>query len=158
MAKQSKVRALEPTDSMRQAAVKILWSRFADMWALRSSVAKGEDVEAVHDMRVASRRLRVVMQTFRPCFPKVSYRRHYRCIQQVADLLGEVRDRDVLIEELRGDEQRLPPDRRLAVQELINDLSTERDASRLRLQELLRDLHKNAYDREFIAYLARQDR
>ncbi|GAC1329823.1 MAG: hypothetical protein NVS2B16_16130 [Chloroflexota bacterium] len=157
MAKQSKVKGLDAGDSIREAAVKILWVRFNDMWALWAPVSKGTDVEALHDMRVASRRLRTVMQTFRPCFPKSSFRRHYTCIQQIADLLGEVRDRDVLIEELNNDEERLVPEQRLEVRQLITELSDEREASRALLQKQLRDLHDEAYDRTFLGYLARQE-
>jgi putative phosphoesterase len=58
---------------------------------------KGEDVEYVHKMRVASRRIRVVLPLFRRCFPKKRFRKWLRQIKQVAKFLGEARDLDVQI-------------------------------------------------------------
>src|SRR5436305_14690825 len=103
LAKQSEIRGLTAQDSARSAAMKTLWTLFEDMWALHRGVLEESDIEAVHDMRVASRRLRTAMQTFRDCLPKRFYQRHYRRVRELADLLGEVRDRDILIEELEAD-------------------------------------------------------
>lgn len=155
MAKGSDVRGLAAEDSVMQAAVKILWTRFEDMWALRDAVLKDFDVDGVHDMRVASRRLRTAMQTFKPCFPRRSYREHYDAIRALADLLGEVRDRDVLLEELDGDVERLAPDERSGVEGLIAELRLQQEHHRAGLRALLEKLDRDAYDRDFLGYLAR---
>ncbi|MGI8826902.1 MAG: CHAD domain-containing protein [Chloroflexota bacterium] len=155
MAKASTVRAIDPSNSVSEAAVKIIWTRFEDMWGLHDAVIGGTDVEAVHDMRVGSRRLRVAMQTFRTCFSERSFKAQFRTVQSVADLLGEVRDRDVLIDELCGDEGKLPPEQRHAVQAYVSDLKAERDGKRDELRLLLTDLRSRAYDRAFLSYLGR---
>jgi CHAD domain-containing protein len=156
MAKGSEVQGLAPEDETRQAAVKILWTRFEDMWSYLDAVAKDFDADAVHDMRVASRRLRTAMQTFRPCFPRKSYKRHYERVRALADALGEVRDRDVLIEELKGDVERLPEDQRSGVQGLVETLRSERKQGRVALLSMLEQLQVSAYDRDFLSYLARR--
>src|SRR5205823_1681518 len=55
------------------------------------------DIERVHDMRVASRRLRAVLEIFAPCFPKAEFRDALRDVKALADALGERRDPDVHI-------------------------------------------------------------
>jgi CHAD domain-containing protein len=59
----------------------------------------GEDVEELHDMRVATRRLRAALDVFRDILPP-----HYRALTPelawLAQLLGTVRDLDVQIERL----------------------------------------------------------
>ena len=60
------------------------------------------DIERVHDMRVATRRLRAALEVFEPCFPKKRYREALREVKALADALGERRDRDVTIVALDG--------------------------------------------------------
>ena len=86
------------------------------MWDQRDGVLKHFDVEAVHDMRVSSRRLRTAMQTFRPCFARKTFKPHAERIKALADLLGEVRDRDVMVDELKTDLERLPEDERAGLE------------------------------------------
>lgn len=156
MAKGSQVQGLAPSDDIRSAAVKILWTRFEDMWVYRDAVAGGSDADAVHDMRVASRRLRTAMQTFGPCFPRASYKDHYRRVTELADALGRVRDGDVLIEELKADVARLPEDQRGGVAATVEQLRSERKENRSELRALLDHLDACAYDRVFLSYLARR--
>jgi CHAD domain-containing protein len=155
MAKASEVQGLQAGDELRAAAVKILWTRFEDMWEYRDAVVKEFDADAVHDMRVASRRLRTAMQTFRPCFHRKSYKDHYQRITGLADALGRVRDRDVQLEELRADLEQLPDDQRSGVAGLVETLRAERKEARADLRSLLKDSETAAYDRDFLSYLAR---
>lgn len=155
MAKASDVRGLSCDDTLAAAAGKILWTRFEDMWALRAGVIGSLDVEAIHDMRVGSRRLRTAMQTFRPCFFGKAFRRHYRRVRELADLLGEVRDRDVMIEELEATLAGLPEDGRAELCQVVDRLRTEREEHRVALCALLERLNRSAYDRDFLSYLAR---
>ena len=64
----------------------------------RGRVLDTADIERVHDMRVATRRLRAVMEIFAPCFPKKQHRRALKEVKALADALGERRDPDVTIE------------------------------------------------------------
>ena len=56
------------------------------------------EIERVHDMRVATRRLRAAMEIFEPCFPAKRWRKALKRVKALADALGERRDRDVAIE------------------------------------------------------------
>jgi len=60
----------------------------------------GEDIEALHDMRVASRRLRVAIDQFRHCYEKRSVKKISKGLRRIGKNLGDVRDLDVIIERL----------------------------------------------------------
>lgn len=154
MAKGSDVRGLTAEDITHDAAIKILWTRFDDMWAYHEAVAKDFDADGVHDMRVSSRRLRTAMQTFRPCFARKSFKVHADRIKALADHLGEVRDRDVLLDELKGDLERLSEDERSGLEGLIAELRSQRKVHREALKSAIEELDGTAYDRAFLSYLA----
>lgn len=74
-------------------------------------VRLGGDPEGVHQMRVATRRLRSHLRTFRPLIedtPEVG--ELSRELGWLADQLGEVRDLEVLEERLRKEAELLPPE------------------------------------------------
>ncbi len=58
----------------------------------------GEDVECVHQARVASRRLRAALRMFRDCFPVRKVKRWHKAVKHIAKGLGGARDLDVQIE------------------------------------------------------------
>jgi CHAD domain-containing protein len=60
-------------------------------------VRAAEDVEYIHRMRVASRRLRAALPLFRVCFPQKQYARWMKEIAGITRALGEARDADVQI-------------------------------------------------------------
>ena len=64
---------------------------------MRSGVLDVDDIERVHDMRVATRRLRAALEIFGPCFPRQELKAALRQVKELADALGERRDRDVAI-------------------------------------------------------------
>jgi len=64
------------------------------------SPAMSGDVDAVHDMRVTSRRMRVALNNFASCLPR-EYRKELRTeLSNLADALGKVRDLDVMNQEI----------------------------------------------------------
>jgi CHAD domain-containing protein len=60
-------------------------------------VRVAEDIEYIHRMRVASRRIRAALPLFRTCFPKKQYGRWMAEIAGMTRVLGEARDCDVQI-------------------------------------------------------------
>jgi len=58
-------------------------------------VRLGEDIECVHRMRVASRRLRSVMRLFKECFKGKKGKLWRNAVKEVTSSLGEARDLDV---------------------------------------------------------------
>jgi CHAD domain-containing protein len=60
-------------------------------------VRAAEDIEYIHRMRVASRRLRAALPLFGTCFPQKQYTRWMKEIAGITRALGEARDADVQI-------------------------------------------------------------
>lgn len=72
--------------------------RAAEVFEQARGVLDLDDVERVHDMRVATRRLRAALEVFEPCFPAKPHRKSLKRVKALADALGQRRDLDVEIE------------------------------------------------------------
>ena len=88
--------------SFAKAAKKAVGVRSKEVFAHSEGVLDLEQVERVHDMRVATRRLRAALEIFEPCFPRKRHRKALKEVKVLADALGERRDADVEIELLEG--------------------------------------------------------
>ena len=97
------------------------------------------DQEAIHDMRVTARRLRVAMSNFAPCLSVELRRRVMSQLTLLADALGRVRDIDVMLESLTAIEQNLPATRRDMIADLGARLRRRRRYHQRRLGLYLRD-------------------
>lgn len=93
---------LDCEGSFAQAAARAVEVRAAEVLAHSDRVLDLDDVERVHDMRVATRRLRAALEIFGPCFPSKRHRKALKKVKALADALGERRDADVEIELLEG--------------------------------------------------------
>ena len=67
------------------------------MCALRERALDENEPEGIHDMRVASRRLRSALRDFMPHLRKRRLAKSLKEIKSIADALGEVRDQEVAI-------------------------------------------------------------
>ena len=100
------------------------------------------NVEAVHDMRVGIRRLRVALSNFAACLSKKDRRRLRATLENLADALGMVRDLDVMIEALKLYRVGKPDKDRTAIQSFIRRLRARR---RQQLRRLITYLHGEEY-------------
>ncbi len=85
-------------------------------------VQKQEDIEAVHKMRVASRRLRATLDAFETCADPRSFKKINKRVKKLADALGAVQDTDVMISGLSSSMQEVASEEREGVQWLIDRL------------------------------------
>ena len=67
------------------------------MMGMIDGVRQNEDIECVHRMRVASRRLRSLLPLFIDCLPPKQHARWRKQLRRVARALGRARDADVQI-------------------------------------------------------------
>lgn len=102
MARAREIGGIAPESTFREAAADAVEIRTEELFSFAEGVLDTGDVERVHDMRVASRRLRAVLEVFGPCFEKRELRRTLREVKALADDLGERRDPDVAIAALEG--------------------------------------------------------
>jgi CHAD domain-containing protein len=142
---------LDCEGSFAQAARRVVEVRSREVFAHRKGVLDTGDVERVHDIRVATRRLRAALEVFAPAFPRKRHRKALKKVEALADALGERRDADVEIELLEGFLDEVAEDDRAALDELIGQTrDRQREANerlrprvaRKRLKKLRRRLGK----------------
>ena len=92
------------------------------------------EIEHVHDMRVATRRLRAALEVFEPCFPSPQFAEALAEVKAIADALGERRDRDVAIAELDRFAEGLAPGDRRGVASLAERLAAEQAQANAELE------------------------
>ncbi len=125
MASAGKVK-LDCDASFSKAAAKAVRVRSQEVFAHSEGVLDLEEVERVHDMRVATRRLRAALEIFEPCFPAKRRRKALKKVKLLADALGERRDADVeivVLEELAGEAAEAD---RAALRDLIEECRARR--------------------------------
>jgi CHAD domain-containing protein len=75
-----------------------------------AGVKEAQDIEYIHRMRVASRRLRAALPLFRTCFPDKQYLKWMQEITKITRALGDARDADVQIAFLRKSLKKIQKD------------------------------------------------
>jgi len=118
---------VEPDEPYRRAGARIVRVRARELFEHADGVLDTRDIERVHDMRVASRRLRAVLEIFAPCFSQGEFKGVLRDVKALADALGERRDPDVHIDALRTFSKQLLAANKHGVNRMIEDLE-ERQA------------------------------
>ena len=153
MAKVQKVKGVTAKKSLEECARRIITTRFHEMMAFREGAIDGTDIEFVHDMRVASRRLRAAMRNFADCFSrKKKFRRYLKQIEQITSTLGDVRDLDVLIDRFQKDMQTMPEEAQIGVQNLIKHLQQEWEEKRVPMLAVFEELNKNNFEKKFLKF------
>ena len=110
---------VNPFEPYAIAAARIVRVRADELFAQEEGVLDISDIERVHDMRVASRRLRAVLEIFAPCFPAGDFKTALRDVKALADALGERRDPDVHIEDMEGFEGQVQATLRPGIDALV---------------------------------------
>jgi CHAD domain-containing protein len=108
MAKAREIPGLHAGMPFADAAAATVAVRAEELFEHSENVLDTSDIERVHDMRVASRRLRAVLEIYAPCFPKDQFKPILSEVKDLADALGARRDPDVLLDQLAKLEAALP--------------------------------------------------
>jgi len=94
-------RLVRPTDPAPEAARRFLQRQVEKLISLAYGIEYTDDIEYVHEMRVATRRLRAAMRTFRGAV-RGGFAGDLAGMKTLADTLGEARDADVFVAFLRA--------------------------------------------------------
>jgi CHAD domain-containing protein len=142
---------IDPSHTVGEVAFAVLRRQFAKMISHEAGTRMGEDAEELHDMRVASRRLRSAVKLFSGFLPQelVEWEEE---LKWVARALGEVRDLDVQLEEIEGfvgDSE----EEREALDELSGVLRQRRGAARGRMLQVLNSERYREFEGRFAALL-----
>jgi CHAD domain-containing protein len=153
MAKARAIPDLQGTDTFRQAAAKAVAVRAEELWEHSDNVLDVGDIERVHDMRVATRRLRAVLEIFAPCFPAKAHRAALKEVKALADALGERRDPDVQIEHLETYAEAAPTQDRPGVDVIVSRLRARQATANAELAAALAEMERSDLRGRLLALL-----
>ena len=88
---------LDPAEPLRAAARRVVAARASDLAGIAPGAVGASDPEALHDVRVAVRRLTSALDVFADGLEEVPRRSARRMLRRDAEPLGRARDRDVQI-------------------------------------------------------------
>ena len=94
-----KVKGLDPAGALGDNAQRIVAARLDELCSFVPRALDPGQMEALHDMRIAAKRLRYVLEVTHPCFGPYA-RDAGRRTKDLQDLLGEIHDCDVLVPRL----------------------------------------------------------
>jgi CHAD domain-containing protein len=143
MAKAREVPGLDGHDPFRVAAVKVVSVRSAELFEQSTNVLDTSDIERVHDMRVATRRLRAVLEIFAPCFERTLHRGVLGDVKSLADALGERRDPDVHIDALQRFGAAVAEADRPGVESLVGRLRQDQATGNTTVSRALEEMERS---------------
>lgn len=125
MAKAREIPGLHGSMTFGEAAARTVSVRAQEVYEHADGVLDTGDIERVHAMRVATRRLRAVLEIYEPCFPRKALRPVLAEVKELADALGERRDPDVELLALEQFAASVGPDERVGVELFIERTRAE---------------------------------
>ena len=154
MARALDIPDLDADTVFRDAAARAVEVRTEELFDHSEGVLDLDDIERVHDMRVASRRLRAVLEIFAPCFPKRQLRSALGDVKRLADALGERRDPDVAVTSLEQIGAGMTSDDAPGLDSLIAALNSGRRVANEDLAATLEDAERSGLKVRLMALAA----
>jgi len=105
--KAHRVDSLDPAMELQDAARRIVAVRTAELYAFIPEALGDRAVSAMHDMRIAAKRLRYLLELVGFCFGEVGEEAQTRA-RELQDVLGEIHDCDVMLERISASRAREP--------------------------------------------------
>jgi CHAD domain-containing protein len=131
-------------DHVAEAGRKVMRYHLARMLDHEPGVRAGVEMEAVHKMRVATRRQRAAWRVFGDAFRRARTKRYRDGLRETASRLGAVRDLEVQLEAADAYRADMPVVEQRSLEPLLSAWRQHRDEARVLL---LRDLDSPAYKR-----------
>jgi triphosphatase len=125
---------LDPVEPLRIAARRVVAARSSDLAAIAPAAIGSDDPEALHDVRVAVRRLTSVLDVFADGLEEEARRSARRMLRRDADPLGRARDLDVQIALVRRFMKGARPSDRAGMGHVLAMLSSERATAEAEVQ------------------------
>jgi CHAD domain-containing protein len=127
-----------PEGPVEPAVRRALAEPAARLLAHEDAARSGDDPEAIHQARVAVRRLRAGLATLKPLLAEGSITELRSELRWLGRVLGRVRDADVLLQRMRARVEEMPPYDRKATHRLVAGLENDRDEAHDKLARAMR--------------------
>ena len=124
---------LQADDLMTEVVRKIIHFQFQYMLYHEAGTKLGQEIEELHDMRVATRRMRAALQVFWDYVDEKTWEPFDKGLRRTGRILGEVRDLDVFWEKTQRYLDSLPPERKDELAPLQAVWKSARNQARERL-------------------------
>jgi CHAD domain-containing protein len=157
MARARPVADLTAESTFGDAAAAAIETRSQEVFTYAARVQDRGNPEDVHDMRVATRRLRAALEIFAECFPRKRHRQVLKDVKRLADALGARRDPDVAAERLRELEAAFHDADRAGLRSLLATVEGERAEGNAEIARALTDALESGLE-ERLAELAAEAR
>jgi CHAD domain-containing protein len=125
------------------------------MVAHEAGTRLGEDIEELHDMRVATRRMRAAFEVFQNAFEAKAVKKHLKGLKATGRALGRVRDLDVFMEKAQQYLDSVPQEQRTGLDPLLVLWENERQADREMMLEHLDSQDYVDFKRKFLEFVSK---
>jgi len=132
---------LKPDTPVEAAARHVLFVRLQVVkdYLPRAALEADDDIEYVHQLRVATRRADAALRIFTDCLPKKTYRKARQRLKTIRRAAGAARDWDVFLVELLNREQNADAKHRGGLDFLIGYALGQRAAAHADLEAVYRE-------------------
>jgi CHAD domain-containing protein len=138
MAKARDIPGLDGGHRFEAVAREAVAVRAAEVFEHAAGVLDTDAIERVHNMRVATRRLRAVLEVFASAFDKREHKAALKDVKALADALGARRDPDVQLAALAELEAALPAADRPGVEAFADRVRAEQRDGNATLEAALK--------------------
>jgi CHAD domain-containing protein len=144
-------------DSLATAGKKVWLFNFALMLNHEGGTLLGKDNEELHDMRVATRRMRTAFDVFGPAFDPKIMKRFLKGLRAIGRTLGGVRDMDVIVEHALNYRAEIEENARFGLDPLINSWKHLMDKKRSKMVRHLQSEEYHIFKESFNIFLQAPD-
>ncbi len=160
MAKALPLYAVNPQESLRSNAPLMLHTRLEELYQFAPFISDPANVTELHNMRIASKRLRYTLEIFAPCFSGKEFEKVSSQVKTVQEQIGEIHDRDVrgpLLQAFLDSHAAHRPEIRTGLERLIESQQAERAALYQKFLAYWNKLQKQGFKREFLQMLVQSE-
>lgn len=148
----SRARKIRGIDFGKQTAVVlplILKTRFREMLSFEKILLEKKDAEAIHDFRVAARRVQAILKIFHSFYTENLYRKNYHRLKSLIRALGEARQTDVYIDVIKKYGVTVKGQDKKAIDRLLKQQKAIRKQKIKSVIELINKLNNKGFKDQF---------
>jgi CHAD domain-containing protein len=139
--------------SLAELGLVLLRRHFRRLMLAERAIRDDQDPEGIHEMRVATRRMRVILQVMEGVAPAQSIRLYRRGLRRIARAAGAVRDTDVFIANIRAAADALPVEDAAGLGPLVESLQADRALAYEQLLDRLDSAAYATFKRDFASFI-----